>query len=140
MERQKVTIEAVINASADKVWNYWTLPEHITHWNFASDDWHCPRAENDVRAGGKMNVRMEAKDGSFGFDFEAIYDEVVALEKISYSLGDGRQVVTTFAPADGGTLVKTVFDAEKENPVEMQQAGWQSILNNFKAYVQETEL
>ncbi|MEP7076283.1 MAG: SRPBCC family protein [Acidobacteriota bacterium] len=131
----KITIEVNIAADANKVWDYWTRPEHITKWNFASDDWHCPRAENDLRVGGKMVSRMEAKDGSFGFDFEGIYDEVIQNEKIVYTIADGRQVTTSFESLDDTTEIVTIFDAEKENPVEMQKGGWQAILNNFKKYV-----
>jgi uncharacterized protein YndB with AHSA1/START domain len=105
-------------------------------WNFASDDWHCPRSENDLRVGGKMNSRMEAKDGSFGFDFEAIYDEVVDLKKITCSMADGRQASTVFEADGEKTKVTTTFDAENTHPLEMQKNGWQAILNNFKNYVE----
>jgi uncharacterized protein YndB with AHSA1/START domain len=131
-----ITVEATLNAPIEKVWDCWTNPEHITKWNFASDDWHCPKAENDLRAGGKMNSRMEAKDGSFGFDFEAIYDEVTKHKKITYTMGDGRKATTTFKNSTGNTVVTIVFDAENENPAEMQQGGWQAILNNFKKYTE----
>src|SRR4051812_35758260 len=96
MEKTKVTIEATIAADTNKVWDYWTNPEHITKWNFAIDSWQCPRAENDLKVGGKYAARMEAKDGSFGFDFEAIYDEVVDKQKITYTIADGRQATTDF--------------------------------------------
>lgn len=132
----KITIQATIEADIQKVWNCWTLPKHITNWNFASDDWHCPSAENDLKAGGKYKARMEAKDGSFGFDFEAIYDEVIDQTRIVYTLDDGRKVVTNFENLDGKTKVTTVFDAETENPVDMQREGWQAILNNFKKYTE----
>ncbi len=136
MQATKITIAATIAADKKKVWNFYNLPEHITNWNFASDDWQCPRAENDLTVGGKLKTRMEAKDGSFGFDFEATYDEIIDQKKISYSLTDGRQVTTTFEAADGKTVVTTIFDAETENPVEMQKGGWQAILDNFKKYVE----
>lgn len=136
METTKITITATISADSQKVWNYWTDPEHITKWNFASDDWHCPSAENDLRAGGKYNARMEAKDGSFGFDFEAIYDEVIDQKRITYTIADGRQVITDFENTGVKTKVTTTFDAESENPVEMQRDGWQAILNNFKKYAE----
>jgi uncharacterized protein YndB with AHSA1/START domain len=141
----KITVSATINAPVQSVWDKWTIPHHITKWNFASDDWHCPKAENDLRVGGKMNSRMEAKDGSFGFDFEAIYDEVIEHKKITYTMEDarpdepfgrGRQATTTFENNNGSTTVTTVFDPENENPAEMQQGGWQAILNNFKKHVE----
>lgn len=136
MSFTKITIAATVAAPVKKVWEYWTLPKHITNWNFASPDWHCPRAENDLRVGGKMNSRMEAKDGSFGFDFEAIYDVVGHLKKISYTMGDGRQAATVFEQAGDKTNVTTTFDAENTHPLEMQKGGWQAILNNFKTYVE----
>ena len=136
MNATKITIESIISANTKKVWDYYTLPEHITKWNFASDDWHCPKAENDLRVGGKLKSRMEAKDGSFGFDFEAIYDEVINHKKISYNLTDGRQVITVFENQNGKTKVTTTFDAETQNSVELQRNGWQAILDNFKKYVE----
>lgn len=136
MDKTKITIETIISADTKKVWEYYSAPEHITKWNFASDDWHCPSAENDLRTGGKFKSRMEAKDGSFGFDFEGVYDEVVDHKKIAYTMPDGRQVITNFESDGGRTKVTTTFDAENKNSVEMQRTGWQSILNNFKQYVE----
>jgi uncharacterized protein YndB with AHSA1/START domain len=136
MNTTKITVETIIAADSKKVWDFWTSPEHITKWNFASDDWHCPKAENDLRVGGKLRSRMEAKDGSFGFDFEAIYDEIIDQKKITYTMPDGRQATTDFEHLDGKTKVTTTFDAETENSVEMQRAGWQAILDNFKKYVE----
>lgn len=136
MNRTKITIEATISANTKKVWYYWAKPEHITKWNFASDDWHCPSAENDLRVGGKLHSRMEAKDGSFGFDFEATYDEVVDQKKITYTMADGRRAATNFENLGNETKVTIIFDAENENSVEMQKDGWQAILNNFKKYVE----
>ena len=136
MNTTKLTIEATVSAAPEKVWDYWTSPEHITNWNFANNDWCCPSAENDLRVGGKYNARMEAKDGSFGFDFEAVYDEVIPLKKISYTLEDGRVASTDFEDLNGSTKVTTVFDAEAENDIEMQRNGWQAILNNFKKYTE----
>ena len=132
MDTIKITIEADIKADPQKVWDCWTLPEHITHWNFASDDWKCPYARNDLRVGGIYMARMEAKDGSFGFDFEAVYDEIIEHQKIAYTMGDGRQATTNFEQKGDSTHVSTVFDAESSNSVEMQKNGWQAILNNFK--------
>ena len=134
--KTKVTIEATINAPVEKVWEYWNEPSHITQWAFASDDWHAPRAENDLRVGGKFLTRMEAKDGSFGFDFGGEYTDVEKNKLIGYVMGDGREVITEFAPAGNETKIISVFDAEDQNPVEMQKAGWQMILNNFKKHVE----
>lgn len=134
----KVTVQAVIQAPIDKVWSYWTEPEHITKWNQASDDWHAPKAENDLRAGGTFLTRMEAKDGSMGFDFGGVYDEVKTHELISYTMGDGRRVEITFAAEGQDTKVVETFDAESTHPVEFQQAGWQAIMDNFKKYVEES--
>ncbi|HYH13810.1 MAG TPA: SRPBCC family protein [Flavisolibacter sp.] len=136
MELTKVTVEATISADTKKVWDYYTKPEHITKWNFANDDWQCPTAENDLRVGGKYMARMEAKDGSFGFDFEATYDEVVDQKSVTYTMTDGRQSTTTFEDLGGNTKVTTTFDAEGQNDVEMQRAGWQAILDNFKKYTE----
>lgn len=134
--KTKVTINATINAPVEKVWTVWNEPQHIMQWNSASDDWHSPRAENDLRNGGTFNYRMEARDGSFGFDFAGVYDEVVPNERISYTMGDSRTVTNIFTPKDGGTEITSTFEAESENPVEMQRDGWQAILNNFKKYTE----
>ena len=136
MTSEKVAIEADIQAPVETVWRCWTAPEHMVQWNFASEDWRCPSAENDLRVGGRCRSRMEAKDGSFGFDMEYVYDEVLPQQKLSYTLTDGRTVQTRFESVGGATRVSTLFDPEKQNPAEMQQAGWQAILNNFKAYVE----
>lgn len=131
-----IQIEAVISSPLSKVWSYWTEPKHITQWNFAIPEWQCPSASNDLRVGGKYAARMEAKDGSFGFDFEAVYDEVVPQKKLTYTIADGRKVTTTFEVQGEATKVITVFVAEKQNPIEMQRGGWQAILNNFKKYTE----
>lgn len=136
MENKKITVAADIKAPIEKVWNAYTQPQHITQWNQASEDWYCPRAENDLRVGGKYNARMEAKDGSFGFDFEAIYDEVETNKKISYNMLDGRNATTEFISEGNTTKVSTTFDPENMNPTEMQQDGWQAILNSFKNHVE----
>lgn len=136
MSNSKIKIEATVGAAPNKVWSMWTKPEHITKWNFASPDWQCPTATNDLKVGGKYSARMEAKDGSFGFDFTAIYDEVVDQKKLTYTMEDGRKVTTTFEPVGDKTKVTTVFDAEKSNPEDFQKAGWQAILNNFKSYAE----
>jgi uncharacterized protein YndB with AHSA1/START domain len=136
MNTTKITVENILKASVKKVWNYYNQPNHITQWNFASPDWHCPRATNDLRVGGKLHTQMEAKDGSFGFDFEGVYDEIIPHKKISYTITDGRKVTTTFEALDDKTKVKTTFEADKNNPTEMQRAGWQAILDNFKSYTE----
>lgn len=131
-----ITVQATINAPVEKVWQYWTTPEHITQWYNASDDWHAPRAENDVQVGGKFMTRMEAKDGSFGFDFNGIYDEVITNELISYTIEGGRKVSIVFDGNGNETTVTETFETENENPVEMQRGGWQAILDNFKKHVE----
>jgi uncharacterized protein YndB with AHSA1/START domain len=136
MKDSKLTVQADISAAPEKVWRYYTSPEHITQWNAASDDWHCPSAENDLRSGGKMRSRMEARDGSFGFDFEATYDRVRDQAEIAYTMTDGRQATVSFEHLGNQTRVVVTFDAETENPVEMQRQGWQAILDNFKKYTE----
>src|SRR5882724_7921466 len=123
-----VTVENTVQAPVEKVWEFWTKPEHITKWNSASDDWHTPRAENDLRPGGSFSARMEAKDGSFGFDFGGVYDDVKKNELIEYTIGDGRKVKVSFSEAGNSTHIVESFDAEQTNPVEMQRGGWQAIL------------
>ncbi|HET6992494.1 MAG TPA: SRPBCC family protein [Bacteroidia bacterium] len=131
-----ITVESTIKVPVEKVWEFWTLPEHIKNWNNASDDWHTPFAENDLRAGGKFLSRMEAKDGSFGFDFGGVYDEVKTNEVIAYTMGDGRKVKVIFTKQDNSTKVTETFEAEDQNSIEMQKGGWQSILDNFKKYAE----
>ena len=135
--KETITVETLVNASIEKVWTFWTKPEHITKWNAASDDWHTTRAENDLRIGGKFLSRMEAKDGSFGFDFEGIYDAIIINKKISYTLLDDRKVTITFSPTENGVQVTETFEAETENTLELQKFGWQAILTNFKNYVEK---
>jgi len=136
MNTTKITIKAEVLANRQKVWDYYTQPEHITKWNFANDDWCCPSASNDLQVGGKYVARMEAKDGSFGFDFEATYNEIVEGEYFTYTMPDNRVVNVIFKELGNNTEVTITFDAESENPLEMQQQGWQSILNNFKKYTE----
>ncbi|MBP1934848.1 SRPBCC family protein [Ammoniphilus resinae] len=136
-QKQRVTVQAVIQAPVEKVWRYWTETEHITKWNQASEEWHSPRAENDLRVGGKFLTRMEAKDGSMGFDFGGVYDVVKQHEQISYTMGDGRTVDITFINKGNETKVVEIFDAESTHSIEMQQAGWQAIMDNFKRYTEE---
>ena len=110
-------------------------PKHIMEWNHASDDWYSPFAENDLRVGGAFTYKMAARDGSYSFDFGGVYDEVVKNKKIVYTLGDGRRVVVEFNVLDGRVKIVTTFEAEQSNPLDMQKAGWQAILDNFKKYV-----
>ena len=131
-----ITVQNTINAPVARVWEYWTKPEHITKWNYASDDWHSPRAANDLRVGGTFSARMEAKDGSMGFDFSGIYDKVKTNELIEYKMEDGRKVSVKFSGSGNQTRVEETFDAENTNPVELQRGGWQAILDNFKKYVE----
>lgn len=132
----RITVETVVNAPIDKVWRQWSTPSDIMKWNSANEDWHTPHAENDLRAGGKFMSRMEAKDGSFGFDFGGVYDEVEHHKKIAYTMEDGRQVEVVFEEDGQDTIVKETFDAESQNSLELQRSGWQSILDNFKRYVE----
>jgi uncharacterized protein YndB with AHSA1/START domain len=135
-EKISITVQNTVNAPVEKVWTCWTAPEHITKWNNASDDWHTPRAENDATTGGKFNIRMEAKDGSMGFDFGGIYDNVKKNEIIEYTIGDGRKVKVLFENKGNQTYITETFEAESQNPVEMQKGGWQAILDNFKKYTE----
>ncbi len=135
----KIKVEALVNADIDLVWQAWTSAEHIIHWNFASPDWHCPKASIDLRVGGLNFTRMEAKDGSFGFDFNCTYEQVEDNKRLVSSMEDGRKTEVTFDAQEGAVLVTEIFDTENQNPIEMQQMGWQSILNNFKSYVEQMQ-
>lgn len=135
-EKIKITVQTVIQAPIDSVWKSWITPEDIVNWYFASNDWHCPKAENDLKAGGKFLFRMEAKDESFGFDFEGIYTAVKPKKLIEYELADDRKISISFTGLGTETRITETFDAETENPIEMQQGGWQAILNNFKKYTE----
>ena len=136
MQNTTITIETTINAPVEKVWESWTKPEHITQWNNASDDWHTPHAENDLRVGGSFSSRMEARDGSMGFDFGGVYDVVEEHTIIAYTLGDGRKVSVAFTPTGNTTLVTESFETEDAHSQEMQKSGWQAILDNFKRYTE----
>ena len=138
-EKITITVEVIINAPVDIVWKKWSTPEDIKRWNNASDDWFTPSAENDLRAGGKFLYRMEAKDGSFGFDFAGVYDKVKKYQLIAYIIGDGRKVEIDFLMNGKETIIVESFVAETTNTVELQKAGWQSILNNFKKYVESVK-
>ena len=137
MKKENITVTALVKAPVEKVWSYWISPEHIVKWNNASDDWHTPKAENDVRIGGKFVSRMEAKDGSFGFEFWGTYDAVEENKLLEYTLGDERKVKITFTEDGAETMVEETFEAETTNSIEMQKNGWQAIMNNFKNYTEK---
>lgn len=136
MSQEKIIVRSSIVGDKTKVWNCYTQPEHITQWNFADPSWHCPTASNDLKVGGKYIARMEARDGSEGFDFEVVYTEVEPEQKLTYEFW-GRFATVEFVERNTETEVIITFDPENENPIELQKAGWQSILNNFKKYVEE---
>jgi uncharacterized protein YndB with AHSA1/START domain len=138
-EKTVIKVENTINAPVEKVWEFWTKPEHIIKWCNASDDWHTPRAENDLKVGGKFVSRMEAKDGSMGFDFSGVYDAVRTNEYIEYTLGDDRKVKINFTAQGNKTKVVESFEAENTHSIEMQQGGWQAILDNFKKYTEANQ-
>lgn len=131
----KITVKATVNAPISEVWEAWNDPTDIMQWNAADPSWYCPASENNLNVGGKFKHRMEAKDGSFGFDFEGQYEKVEPLQEISYAMSDGRKVNTWFAAENGTTTITSTFDAETENELEMQKQGWQAILENFARYI-----
>jgi uncharacterized protein YndB with AHSA1/START domain len=136
VEKTAVTVEATVNAPVEKVWASWVEPQHITKWCQASPDWHAPRAENDVKVGGRFSTTMAAKDGSFSFDFGGQYDVVEKNKVLSYVIDDGRKVKVVFTANGNQTHVAETFETESQNPVEMQRAGWQAILDSFKKYTE----
>ena len=131
----KITVETIVDAPIDRVWSAYTTPDDIVQWNAASDDWHTTKSTVDLRVGGEFLSRMEAKDGSFGFDFAGTYTKIVTNELIEYSFGD-RLAEVDFMPDANGVNVRVTFDAETENPEDLQRQGWQAILENFKNYVE----
>ena len=131
-----ITVEATVKSPIEKVWSSWTEPKHITQWCSASDDWHAPHAENDLRTGGKFSTTMAAKDGSLSFDFNGVYDNVQPNKLIEYTIADGRKVKISFSGTGKETKVVETFEAESENPIDLQRDGWQAILNNFKKYTE----
>ncbi|MCA6364722.1 MAG: SRPBCC domain-containing protein [Bacteroidetes bacterium] len=133
---EKILVSATVNANVNKAWDSYTNPAHIVNWNFADPSWQCPWATNDLQPGGKYVARMEAKDGSFGFEFEAVYDEVLPETRLAYTMTDGRKAIVEFTANGSQTDVKVWFDPEQMNPVELQQGGWQAILNSFKHYTE----
>ena len=132
----KITVDTVANASLDQVWDAYSNPADIKQWNSAQDDWHTTRSEVDLREGGRFSSRMEAKDGSAGFDFEGTYTRVEPQKVIEYRMSDGREAKVEFEERPGGVHVKVTFEAENEYPPEFQRAGWQAILNNFGRHVE----
>ena len=132
-----ITVETLVNAPLEKVWDCWTGPEHITQWNAASDDWHTPAATNDLREGGSFCYTMAARDGSFSFDFAGTYTLVKEKERIAYTLGDHRHVSVHFVPEGSQVRITEIFDSENQHPAELQRQGWQAILDNFRRYVEK---
>lgn len=135
-ENERITIEAKVNVPVEQVWKYWNTPTDVMQWNSADPNWHSPSSEIDLKVGGRFKHRMEAKDGSFGFDFEGVYDKVVPNIEIAYTMADGRRVTTLFIEKRGVTHIETTFEAESENSIEFQKQGWQAILNSFVRYAE----
>ena len=134
--KTSITVETFIEAPVEKVWEFWTNPIHITQWNYASEDWHSPTATNDLKIGGRFSIRMEARDGSIGFDFGGEYDSIKMFELIAYTLDDSRKVNIHFISKGSSTKIVENFEAESENTVELQRFGWQAILDHFKKYTE----
>ncbi len=134
MKENAIEIQTTIKESIGNVWEKWNNPEHITKWYFASEDWCAPKAENTLKVGGRLNIRMEAKDGSFGFDYYGDYTKVTTNALLEYTLGDALDVRVTFVEKNGGTIVTEVFDIESQNSAELQKQGWSAILDNFRKY------
>ena len=131
-----INISTTVNAPVEKVWQHWTNPQAIIKWHTASPDWHTPKAEQELQPEGKFSYRMEAKDGSFGFDFSGVFDEVKPNNYLEYTLDDGRKVTVNFTSKGNESYIEQSFEPEKTIPVEMQRGGWQNILDNFKQYVE----
>lgn len=133
---QKITISTVVKKPKEQVWEYFTLPEHITRWYFAVPEWHCPKAENDLRNDGKFSYRMEARDGNAGFNFSGTYSKVDSWKEFSFMLDDGREALVTFTESPDGVKVVETFDIEEFTPVDLQEQGWLAILENFRIYAE----
>lgn len=131
----KITVETLVSAEIDRVWEAWNAPVDIKRWNAASDDWHTTQSSVDLREGGAFSSRMEAKDGSMGFNFEGIYTRIIPKQRIDYRLSDGREVIVEFIERPDGVFVRETFDAESENSPDLQRQGWQAILDNFARYL-----
>ena len=138
-KNKAITVSVKVEAPLAKVWDTWTKPQHIVNWNAASADWHTPHAINPLKEGEKFIWRMEARDGSFGFDFEGLFTSIAPLKHIAYTLTDNRKVIVTFESMGNATLVTEKFETEDDNPAELQRQGWQAILNNFKQYTENLE-
>lgn len=136
-ENKTITLETTVLTTLEKAWETWIQPQHVTQWNHASDDWHCPSAQTDLRVGGKFSSRMEAKDGSFGFDFWGIYDEIVPLTRLRITMGDDRKMEVHFTQTPNGVKVIERFETEDLNSAEQQREGWQAILDNYKRYTEK---
>jgi uncharacterized protein YndB with AHSA1/START domain len=134
---QLITVQSIINAHVEKVWEFFTNPQHVIKWNFAISEWHCPSATNQLEVGGEFHYIMAARDNSMSFDFWGTYQKIEKEKNIEIILGDGRSMLVTFEMTDAVTIITEKFEPEKENPVAMQQAGWQMILDNFKRYVEQ---
>lgn len=132
-----ITVKTTVSTSIEKAWDFWTNPKHITKWNNASDDWHCPKALNDLKTGGKFSFTMAAKDNSMSFDFEGTYTNVIEFKLIEYTIVDGRKVKISFEETQNGIEIIESFEPENMNPEEMQRQGWQSIIDNFKKYAEQ---
>ena len=135
----KIAVEVTVDVTPDRAWDFFTVESAVTQWNQASPDWHCPSAHIDLRVGGRHAARMEAKDGSFGFDYLGTYEEVNPPHSLTLRLEDRRLVRTTFEAFGTGTRVRTVFDAETANPADLQQQGWQSILDSYASFVERSK-
>lgn len=135
-ETQSITVETLVNAPVENAWKVFSEPEHIRQWAFASNDWHAPYADNDLRKDGKFKTTMAAKDGSFSFDFEGVYTSVIPNKSFEYVIADGRTVRVEFIQEGNGTRIRETFDPENQNPIDMQRAGWQAILENYRKHVE----
>jgi uncharacterized protein YndB with AHSA1/START domain len=136
MSKTVIQIGTKVGSTLEKVWQYYTMAEHVVNWNHASDDWYTPEAENDLKTGGYFTYKMAAKDGSFNFNFAGIYTLVEPLKTIAYTLGDGRKVTIVFSKTEDGIVIDQSFEAEAVHDVDMQRQGWQAILDNFKQYAE----
>lgn len=134
-----ITIETLVHAPINLVWDTWNSPNHVVHWNHASDDWHSPKAENNFVVGGKFVYRMEAKDNSFGFDFSGTYEEIVDKKRVVTRLDDNRLVKTEFHVENDSVRIVDTFEAEDQNSIELQRVGWSAILNNYKLYTESLQ-
>ncbi len=134
MSQNAITVSTQVSVPLEKAWHYYTEAEHVINWNFASPDWHCPAAVNDLREGGDFKITMAAKDGSMKFDLEGTYDEVSPHRLIAYTLSNGRKVTVGFAKTDDGTEVEVQFEPEEGQDQEDQRSGWQGILDNYRSY------